>query len=196
MCNRVALSIAAVLAALNCCAPLSCYAVTKEKDFPDRARLEAVGQVTGLKLPRFVSLKSAETNLRKGPGSRFPSKYVYHRKGYPMQVVAEFENWRKLRDHDGTEGWVHENLISGYRNALVISNAYRTANKVYNKSVGELVLFRYPDETSYPMLRMQIGAIGKIKKCKQEWCLMKTEKGSGWVLKSNIWGVLQDEVFE
>lgn len=113
-----------------------------------------------------------------------------------MELVAEFENWRKLRDQDGSEGWVHENLITGVRNAMIFKTEYKTDNPMYKQNPGELVLFRYPDETSYPMIRAQIGVMGKIKKCQKEWCKVSLGDTTAWVLKSNLWGVYQDEIID
>lgn len=155
-----------------------------------------VGSVTGMPIPRFVILKSGETNLRKGPNVKFPIAWTYKRKGYPMEVIAEFENWRKLRDQDGSEGWVHENLITGARHVMINDTQYKTDNPLYKQNPGELVLFRYPDETSYPMIRAQIGVMGKIKKCQKEWCKVKIENETAWTLKSNLWGVYPEEVID
>jgi SH3-like domain-containing protein len=155
-----------------------------------------VGPVTGLPLPRFVSLKSSDTNLRKGPNVRFPISWHYQRKGYPMMLVAEFENWRKLKDFDGSEGWVHENLITGTRNVMIIANKYKTKNTMYLERKAELIIFMHPDENSYPMARAQIGVLAKLKKCQKEWCKVKVENYSGWILKANLWGVGTEEVFD
>lgn len=163
---------------------------------PSLAHGHELGPVTGLPIPRFVSLKSSEVNLRKGPNYKFPVEWNYKQKSYPMKLVAEFENWRKLRDEDGSEGWIHENLITGNRHAYVRSNIYKTKNQLYLNHKSELVLFRYPDENSYPIVRMQIGVIGKLKKCHKEWCKIKIQNTSGWVLKQNLWGVTPDEIIE
>lgn len=154
------------------------------------------GSVTGLPLPRFITLKSNEVNLRKGPNSKYPISWTYQRKGYPMEVVAEFENWRKVRDVDNVEGWVHENLITGVRNVLIIDNKYRLENAEYQKRKKELVIFRYPDETSFPMLRAEFGVTAKLKKCNLEWCKLKIEDISGWARKENLWGIYQEEIID
>lgn len=154
------------------------------------------GAVTGLPIPRFVVLKSAEVNLRKGPNPKYPIVWTYKRKGYPMELIGEYENWRRLRDQDGAEGWVHENLITGVRNVMIKSNFYKTHNPLYKNKNSELVLFRYPDETSYPMVRAQIGAIAKLKKCQREWCKVKIDSYTAWVQKINLWGVYPDEIID
>ena len=84
------------------------------------AAQSAVGTETQLPLPRFVSLRSNEINLRTGPGSNYPIVWIYQRRGMPVEVVAEFESWRKIRDWQGTVGWVHQSMLDGRRGALVI----------------------------------------------------------------------------
>lgn len=152
-----------------------------------------VGPVTGLPMPRFVALKSNETNLRKGPNVKYPISWNYKLKGYPMEVVAEFENWRKLRDHDGAEGWVHENLITGSRSVYIKSNSYLNKPGDYPIVENELILFRYPDENSYPMIRAEVGVVAKLKSCNLEWCKVRLDDVSGWVRKANLWGVYENE---
>ncbi len=155
-----------------------------------------LGQVSGLPVPRFVSLKSSETNLRKGPNARYPIVWTYTKKGYPMEVVAEFENWRKLRDIDGEEGWVHVNLINGMRHFIVNSNTYKDSDSEYTELKRELVLFRYPDESSFPMVRAELGVIGTVKSCNPDWCKVQMDEYAGWIRKENIWGVYPEEVIE
>jgi SH3-like domain-containing protein len=155
-----------------------------------------VGQVTGLPIPRFVSLKGSETNLRKGPNVKYPIAWVYSKKGYPMEITAEFENWRKVRDHDGTEGWVHDSVITGTRNVVTIHNHYSNKPFKYPINSGEVILFRYPDEDSYPMLRAQMNVIGRIRSCDKQWCKIRINDVSGWIKKSNIWGVYPHEIIK
>jgi SH3-like domain-containing protein len=152
------------------------------------------GPVTGLQLPRFVTLKFSETNLRKGPNSNYPIAWIFKQKGYPMEVIDEFENWRKIRDIDGNEGWVHENLISGIRSAIIVDNKYNEATNNYAQISRELVLFRYPDENSYPMLRAEIGVIAKLKSCDHVWCKLNVEDEVVWARKENLWGVYPNEI--
>lgn len=155
-----------------------------------------VGQVTGLPIPRFVALKSSETNLRKGPNVKYPVVWNYKQKNYPLEVVAEFENWRKLRDLDGEEGWVHVNLITGARKALISDNKYQSSKNEYSKLSRELVLFRYPDEDSYPMLRVELGVLAAIKSCTLDWCKLKMNDITAWARKENLWGVYKEEIIE
>ena len=155
-----------------------------------------IGKVSGKPIPRFVSLKSSEVNLRKGPNVKYPIVWTYQRKGYPMKVVAEFENWRKLVDKNGDAGWVHINLLSKARKALVTGNKYKKKDKVYLKQKKELTVFRYPDENSFPMFRAEFGVILNLKSCNDEWCKVSIDDKVGWAKKVNLWGIESKEQFD
>ncbi|RZI47230.1 hypothetical protein EDM53_03250 [Rickettsiales endosymbiont of Peranema trichophorum] len=142
-----------------------------------------------LPIPRFVSLKPDEVNLRSGPGFQYPIKWSYKRKGYPMEVSAEFENWRQLRDIDGTEGWVNGNLITPKRRIVAIPKG-----KINTGDHQEIMLLKYPNETARPVVRIEYGVIGDVKKCNQHWCKVVIRSYSGWIKKENIWGVYKDEI--
>lgn len=161
---------------------------------PFSASTKEIGKETGLPLPRFVVLKSNKSNLRNGAGIKNAIKWTYLKRGYPMEVVAEFENWRKLRDIDGTEGWINENLITGRRNAVIIGNKFEQNFEKYKLKQQETVLLKYPDENSYPIVKIEFGVIGNIKKCNSEWCKIKIEEYTGWIKKVNLWGVYQEEI--
>lgn len=161
---------------------------------PTYSLAKDTGKETGLPLPRFVSLKSNKSNLRNGASIKNAIKWTYLKKGYPMEVIAEFENWRKLRDIDGTEGWINENLITGKRNAVIIGNKLKTNPRSYNLKQQEMLLFRAPDENSYPTVKVEFGVIGSIKKCEIDWCKIKVENYIGWIRKDNLWGVYKEEI--
>ena len=78
-----------------------------------------LGKETGLRVPRFVSMNSSKVNVRAGPGTRYPIKWVFQRKTLPVQIIAESDTWRKIRDFEGIEGWVHQRMLSGRRRAVV-----------------------------------------------------------------------------
>lgn len=153
-----------------------------------------VGKETGLHIPRFVMLKSNKTNLRVGPGIKYQIIWTYLRKGYPMQIVAEFENWRKLRDIDGSEGWVNENLITGKRSAIITGNLF-SKPPLYLLKEKEMVLLRYPRENAPPTLKVEFGVVAEIKKCNKIWCMLKIHNKTGWIKKINIWGAFSNEIF-
>ncbi|MHC0449477.1 MAG: SH3 domain-containing protein [Candidatus Lariskella arthropodorum] len=146
------------------------------------------GQVTGLPIPRYVSLKSNEINLRAGPGMQYPIRYIYRCTGYPMKVVAEFEHWRLLRDLNDVEGWVHKSLISG-RSNVVIKGNYIKKTLPYSVPKNEAIIFNFPNEDSYPVVRVEFGVVAMLKKCQDEWCYIEVERiYRGWIRKENLYG--------
>lgn len=142
-----------------------------------------VGSVTGLPLPRFVSLRSDAVYVRAGPGMRFPVKWVYQRRGYPLQVVQEFDTWRKIRDADGDDGWVHQSLLSGGRHVLI-------GGKL------PVTLYRKPDDRDRPVAQVEPGVVAKLQGCKDAWCDISASGYEGWVLKTYLWGVYEHEESE
>lgn len=130
-------------------------------------------------LPRFVSLRSNEVNLRVGPGSNYPIAWVYVRSGLPVEIIAEFDTWRKIRDPDEAIGWVHQNMLTKKRHVR--------ADK------DDVVMYRNADTQSVPLARLQKGVILDLIKTRGEWCHVKVFNYKGWVLKSNLWGVYAQE---
>lgn len=147
-----------------------------------------LGRVTGLPIPRFVSFKSKITNVRVGPSNQHPVKWVYHQKGYPIKVVAEFEHWRKINDIDGEDGWVHEAMLSGVRQVVILKNNLPGPLSVIQPA-KELFLLRKPFVESQPSARIQLGATCLLKRCKVEWCEVRCASHKGWILKDNAWGI-------
>lgn len=137
---------------------------------------------SGLPLPRFVSLKANKVYMRVGPGQRYPIQYVYTRRGLPMKVLEEFAHWRKVQDAKGTSGWMHKNLLSGKRTAMVVG--------------GTKALYQKPDASSRQMVRMKEGFIGTLVSCLPDWCEMHANGFEGWINKADIHGTLREEVFE
>jgi SH3-like domain-containing protein len=133
------------------------------------------------KLPRFASLRSDKVNLRAGPGVRYPVSWVFVRKSLPVEILAEFELWRKVRSRDGTEGWVHKSLLSGRRSAI-ITGRVRT-------------MYRRPDG-DVPVLRAEAGVQGRLLTCKGNWCSLKIGGTEGWLRRNHIWGAYKGEFFD
>ncbi len=134
---------------------------------------------SNLPVPRYVSLRSAEVNLRTGPGERYPIDWVFTRRDMPVEIVAEFEQWRKIRDWQGTEGWVHERMVKGQRN-IVVKGEIRT-------------LHSEPDANARTVARAEPGAIAKLLECKESWCRIEAQDVKGWVRRSEVWGVYATE---
>lgn len=137
------------------------------------------GRSTGLPVPRFVSLGADRVNLRFGPGKEYPISWVLAREGLPVEIIAEFDVWRKVRLHDDEEGWIHRNLLSGRRTILVTD------------AVGELR--RTPDDDARVVLRAELGVIGELVGCEQEWCHVGIEGRRGWLRRDGFWGTLPGE---
>ncbi len=134
---------------------------------------------SGLPLPRFVTLRAAEVNLRSGPGARYPIEWVFTRKGLPVEVVDEFETWRRIRDWEGSEGWVHQSMLSGQRGAMVVG-------------VGRL-LRRAPEPGAPAIAEVQDQVVGRLHRCRDGWCLIEAKGYEGWLRQSDIYGAYPGE---
>jgi len=144
---------------------------------------ESIGPSSGLPLPRFVSLKADKVNVHVGPGKSYEVKWRYQRAGLPVEVTGEYENWRRIRDSDGTEGWVYHSLLSGRRTAMVM---------LRNKE--ELIaLHSRPNAESTVTAHLQSGVIGTIKRCNNGWCRLTGEGFDGWLPQVRLWGVYPNE---
>jgi len=139
-----------------------------------------IGSDTGYKIPRFVSTKSNNVNLRIGSSTTYPMILKYTIKNIPLEVIDEYDAWRKIIDIEGNEGWIFKTLLKGDRFAI-INQPYEAVTKIFNKPQGK-----------------KIGEIGKnnivkIDKCLKEWCYVKHDLGKGWINKINLWGVYKNE---
>lgn len=144
---------------------------------------EQVGSATGLVLPRYVSLKTDRVNLREGPSKEHATKWVFERAGLPVEITAEFETWRKVRDSEGAEGWVLHSLLSGRRTALVAPG----------KKGEKFKIFARASENSDLAATLESGVIGNIRTCDGTWCLIDGDGFKGYIKQSNLWGVYPGE---
>ena len=135
-----------------------------------------------LPVPRFVSLHADKVNLRTGPGDRYPIEWVLTRKEMPVQVVAEFDHWRRVRDYQGTEGWVHERMLEGKR-AIIVTGGVRA-------------LRRQPLATAPVVARAEPGVVARLLECQGQWCRVDAGEAAGWLRRDEIWGVSPDETLE
>ncbi len=147
---------------------------------------QTIGRVSGLPVPRFVSLKADRTNLREGPSKDHRTTWVYQRAGLPVEITGEYGMWRKVRDSDGTEGWVLHNLLSGRRTAIVAPW----------KKGSIFTLYIRAGEDSAPVARLQPGVIGGIKTCDGNWCEIYGDGFDGFIQQNNLWGVYPNEKIE
>ena len=147
---------------------------------------DASQTTSGLPVPRYVSLKSDHVNVRAGPTKDNDVAWVYTRSGLPVEITAEFENWRRVRDSEGAEGWVYHSLLSGRRTAVVTM-----------KSKDELAsLYDRPDATSAIAARLQAGVVAQVRKCTNNWCRITGNGFDGWIEQQRLWGVYADEKVE
>ena len=146
--------------------------------------------------PRFVSIKSNEVNLRSGPASHYPIKFIYKHKNYPLEIKAEFEQWRLVSDKGVDQGWIHQSLLSNVRYIVIIDNKIKEKKLKSQLAENQALIFRLPAEDSYPILRVEIGVIARVKKCIEHWCQIEFQKKRGWIQKVNLWGVYSHELFD
>lgn len=150
-----------------------------------RAQDMQAGSVTGLPVPRYVSLKTDRVNLREGPSKEHRTRWVYQRAGLPMEVTAEFETWRRVRDADGTEGWVLHSLLSGRRTALVAPWSKNKTEPFPMRSAAA--------EEAAVVAQLQPGVIANVSSCAGSWCRVSVGNISGYIRQDRLWGVYPNE---
>ncbi|MEE8392991.1 MAG: SH3 domain-containing protein [Rhodospirillales bacterium] len=139
---------------------------------------------TGLPLPRFASLRADEVNMRTGPGVQYPVEWVYHRKRLPVEIIAEYATWRKVRDWQGAQGWLHRSMLDGERTIIVTGNIRSLRKK--------------DDVKSEVVARAEPGVIGILLMCPDGsgWCQIEADGHKGWLRRVDFWGIHRDEVME
>ena len=142
----------------------------------------ALGPVTNLPLPRFVSLKGVKANVRRGPSQSHRIDWVLMHRGTPLQITAEFEHWRRVRDQDNVGGWIHYALLSGHRTVVIQGQ--------------RIPLHAEPSENSRTIALAEKGVIASVGTCLPDWCEVEIDSFEGWVMKSEIWGVGAAELRE
>lgn len=145
------------------------------------------GNGSGLRLPRFVSLKSDKVNVRGGPNKDQNVTWVYTRTGLPVEIIAEFENWRRIRDWEGAEGWVYHSLLSGKRTGLISAQP---------KSDTPVPIYANADGKSAVVARLEPGVLGTVKRCDGQWCRVTGNGFDGWIQQDRLWGVYPNEKVE
>lgn len=147
------------------------------------------GKVSGLPVPRYVSLKTDRVNLREGPSKDHRTAWVFQRAGLPVEITAEYETWRRIRDAEGTEGWVLHSLLSGRRTALVMPWA--------KPGTQPLALYDKADEKASVVAQLQPNVIANVKTCRDGWCrvVIGTDT-NGFIKQDRLWGVYPNETVE
>lgn len=137
---------------------------------------------SGLPIPRFVTLRVGEVNLRSGPNGSYPIDWVFTRKDMPVEIIQEFDTWRRIRDWEGAEGWVHQSALAGRRGALVTGQVRS--------------LRKHPQSDASVIARAEVGVIGSLKKCQGDWCEIDIKGYRGWLQRSEFWGTYPGEKVE
>lgn len=150
------------------------------------AAAQSAGTATGLPVPRYVSLKSDRVNLREGPSKDHRTTWVFQRAGMPVEIVAEFETWRRIRDSEGTEGWVLHSLLSGRRTGVVTSRVKTDIVPLRDRA----------DANAAVAAQLQPGVVGNIKTCNGQWCRIFGQGFDGWLPQDRLWGVYPAERVE
>lgn len=138
------------------------------------------GPVTNLPVPRYVSLKADRGNVRRGPSRTHRVDWVFTQRNMPLRITAEFEHWRRVQDWEGEGGWIHFSLLSGVRTVIVVED------------FAPLRLL--PDDNAAPRAYAEHGVIARLGECTEDWCRISAEGRRGWVRKTSLWGVADDEV--
>ena len=146
---------------------------------------------TGLPVPRFVSLKSDRVNMRKGPGTDYPTAWVYRRAGLPLEVIKEFEGWRQVRDADGASGWVLQTFLSGRRTALVLPWEVKPGTPT-----PKVTLRDDNSERARPVAMVEAGVIANLATCDGRWCQVSIDKFRGYIEQKKLWGIYEGEVLK
>lgn len=133
-------------------------------------------------IPRFASIKSAEANSRKGPGAHFPAIHTYQYKGLPVEIIAEFDQWRQIRDIDGDEGWIHVSILSSKRSVII-------------KGTSQELLYKKDDLRSRVIAKLDPHLVCQLVKCQKSWCKIKCNDKKGWISRNSVWGIYENEEF-
>ena len=151
---------------------------------PEKPVEQTKGSNTGSPLPRFVTLRSDEVNLRTGPGTRYPIDWVYKRRDLPVMIEREFDAWRLIRDPEGVKGWVHQATLAPRRSAVIIG--------------GEQTLRHDPRDDAAPVARLKPGVILRLRSCEatSDWCLAQVQDYRGWIRRTEIWGTFPGEAIQ
>lgn len=149
----------------------------------------AVGRsASGLPLPRFVSLKADRVNLRSGPGTDYPTSWVYRQAGLPVEVIKEHESWRQVRDSEGATGWILQSLLSGRRTALVTP-----WDKKPDSPVPQIPVRNSDSERARTVAIVEAGVIANIHSCDGLWCNITIDRFRGYMPQKQLWGVYPNE---
>ncbi len=157
-----------------------CLIGTINSAFSQSADQQTLG-ASGYPLPRFMSLDDDITNMRTGPGLEYPIDWIYQKEDYPLKVIAEYGNWFKVMDMDGSTGWILRHLLSLSRRGIIIN--------------GPQKLIKSPSDEIVTVIAEQ-NVLGSILQCQNDWCEMDVGGFTGWIRSENVWGTLDQEIFD
>ena len=109
-------------------------------------------------------------------------RWVFQRKGMPVEVTAEHGHWRRVRDRDGAGGWIHYSLLSGVRTVIVEKDM--------------LDLTSRPDPASLVVARLELGVVARVEECRSEMCKLSAGGYKGWAPKTHLWGIKPGELLD
>lgn len=142
---------------------------------------------SGLPLPRFVSLKSDRINVRAGPGQDYPVSWIFTRAGIPVEIIAEFDNWRRIRDAEGAEGWIYHSLLSGRRTGVI--SPWDRTDKPY-------AMHGASSDDSRIVANLKPDLVVSIRQCDSQWCRVSARGYDGYVPQKDLWGVYPGEMID
>jgi SH3-like domain-containing protein len=142
----------------------------------------AVGR-SGLPVPRFVSLKAGRVNVRVGPGEDYKVSWVFTRPSLPVEVIQEFDTWRRVRDSDGQVGWVFHSLLSAKRTAVVSPWTKGDPLAIHARNAADAPITAY----------LQPGVMASVDRCRDGWCNLYGTGFAGWIKQDQLWGVYPGE---
>lgn len=148
---------------------------------------QTVGTASGLPVPRYVSLKSGRINVRRGPGDDYPIEWVFEKRGLPVEVTAESDRWRRIRDREGDTGWVWHSMLDGRRTAIVQNP---------NGETTPVALHSEPNASAPIVAYAEPGVVAQLAACKNAWCELKASGYEGWIERASLWGTYPGENFE
>jgi SH3-like domain-containing protein len=137
--------------------------------------------------PHFASLKADEVHVRKGPGDEYDVLWTYHSLGLPVEVTAEHDHWRRIRDSEGAEGWVYFRLLSALRSALITP---------WDKSKETTPLRDDDSDGARLVARLESGVKVFVQQCNGSWCQVSVSSMLGWIPQNRLWGIYPGEKFK
>jgi SH3-like domain-containing protein len=165
-----------LIAIVIVCLPISVFAEEKQQ-----VAAESEETSSGLPLPRFASLKSDNVFVRTGPSMDYPIKWIYKKDGLPVEIIQEFDSWRKIKDSNGDIGWAHKILLTGKKMAQIMS---QDAAIAYNNT-----------EMERPVVKFENGVVVSVEECQKLMCRVHFAPYEGWIEKKHLWGVYGSDIF-